>query len=176
MAHDDSLISFPFTHRVNVFGLALFVINGTSKAQCDTFLRIWVCQGHINIINEEDANWREAETQKKGEEAQGRKHLFLSVKWCILTCGLNDDCLCKAALSDEEKVAPRDLVRLPTIGLVHMGANGWQHPFFSNSIWKNHIFLCSFMASGKELGSIQRKLLSSWRQLYLSEYVALFWA
>lgn len=34
------------------------------SAQCDTFLRIWVCQGHINIINEQEADWRDRVTER----------------------------------------------------------------------------------------------------------------
>lgn len=107
MAHDVSSISFPLTHRVNVFGLALFVINGTSKAQCDTFLRIWVCQGHINIINEQEADWREGERRgdrNRVRKKTGREYLFSSVIWCIFTWGFDDDCIRAAILSDGETV------------------------------------------------------------------------
>lgn len=45
----------PITRRANGFGLAAFVINGRSKAQRETLLRGRECRGHINIINEEEA-------------------------------------------------------------------------------------------------------------------------
>lgn len=34
------------------------------SARCDTFPRIWVSQGHINIINEQKADWRNRVTER----------------------------------------------------------------------------------------------------------------
>lgn len=175
MAHDVSSISFPLTHRVNVFGLVLFVINGTSKAQCDTFLRIWVCQGHINIINEQEADWREMEWQREGWGSKQEGDIYFCQFGDIyLPVILIMIAFAQPLWVMERQFVPRDLERLPTISLVYR--DGWMAAFFFSWIHlENHIYLCSFMPSGKELGSVQRKLLRSsvWRQLYLSGYVAL---
>lgn len=103
--------------------------------QCDTFLRIWVCQGHINIINEQETDWRDRVTEKGWEEAN-RKAIVIFVsnmtsiylwfwwwfpRWVM-----------------ETHFAPRDLVWLPTISLVrrHKWMAGSTFFFFSKSIWK----------------------------------------
>ena len=57
------------TRRVNVFGFlrCLWLMEHQKPiwAQCDAFLRTRVCQGHTNIINEQEADWRETERREK---------------------------------------------------------------------------------------------------------------
>lgn len=136
MAHDVSSISFPLTHRVNVFGLVLFVINGTSKAQCDTFLRIWVCQGHINIINEQEADWREMEWQREGWGSKQEGDIYFC-QFCdiYLPVILIMIAFAQPLWVMERQFVPRDLERLPTISLVYR--DGWMAAFFFHEyIWK----------------------------------------
>lgn len=131
MAHDVSSISFPLTHRVNVSGLALFVINGTSKAQCDTFLRIWVCQGHINIINEQEADWREMEWQRGGgggSKQEGNIY-FCQLYDIYLPAILMMIASAQQLWMMERQFVPRDPERLPSISLVH-GDEWMAVPFF----------------------------------------------
>lgn len=140
MAHDVSSISFPLTHRVNVFGLALFVINGTSKAQCDTFLRIWVCQGHINIINEQEADWREMEWQREGWGSKQEGDIYFCQFGDIyLPVILIMIAFAQPLWVMERQFVPRDLERLPTISLVHR--DGWMAAafFFMNTFGKSHL-------------------------------------
>ena len=105
------------------------------SAQCDTFLRIWVCQGHINIINEQEADWSETEWQKEGEEAN-RKAIFIFVSnmmyiylwlwwWLLLS-------RCFEWWRDSVH-----LLWLPTISLAHR--DKWiAVPFFLNPFGKSH--------------------------------------
>lgn len=140
MAHDVSSISFPLTHRVNVSGLALFVINGTSKAQCDTFLRIWVCQGHINIINEQEADWREMEWQRGGGGSKQEGNIYFCQFYDIyLPVILMMIASTQQLWVMERQFVPRYLEWLPSIRWC-IGTNGWQHLFFfMNTFGKSHL-------------------------------------
>lgn len=99
------------------------------SAQCDTFLRIWVCQGHINIINEQEAYWRETEWWKECKEAN-RNAIFIFVSnmmyiylWFWWWLPLHSHWVM------ERHFVPRDLMWLPTISLAHR--DKWMAaPFF----------------------------------------------
>lgn len=148
------------------------------SAQCDTFLRTWVYQGHINIINEQEADWRETEWQKEGEEAN-RKVIFIFVSntmyiylwfWWWLPPRSH-------FLSDGDTIYTQDLMRLPTISLVHAGTNGWQHLFFSkNPFGKSHLPLLFHAQWQRTRKCTKETYPLMWRQLYLSGYVTLCWA
>lgn len=100
-------------------------------AQCDTFLRTWVCQGHMNIINEQEADWRATEWQREGERTQTGRQYFVSNMiyiylwfWWWLPQWVM-----------ETHLAPTDLVWLPTISLVQKDKSMAVH-FLLKSIWK----------------------------------------
>lgn len=145
------------------------------SAQCDTFLRIWVCQGHINIINEQEAYWRETEWWKECKEAN-RKAIFIFVSnmmyiylwwWWLLQ---------RSHWVMERHFVPRDLMWLPTISLAHRYkwmAAPFFFFFFSKSIWKITSPFALSCPVAKNLEVYKGNFASMWRQLYLSAYVAL---
>ena len=104
-------------------------------AQCDAFLRTWVCQGHINIINEQEADWSETEWQKEGEEAN-RKAIFIFVSnMMYIYLWFDDDCLRAAIERWRHTLRPGiSCDYLPSVG-----TNGWQHLFFLNPFGKSHL-------------------------------------
>lgn len=128
------------------------------SAQCDTFLRIRVCQGHINIANEQKAYWRDIEWQKEDEEANrnaefifvsNMMYIYLWFWWWLPPHSHFEwwrDTLCPGIPCDY----------LPSVWRI--GTNGWLHLFFYIHL-ENHISFCSFMPSGEGLGSIERELL-----------------
>lgn len=86
-------------------------------SQCDTFLRICVCQGHTHY------QWTRAlpEGDRVTESGwRSEENLFLlSVLWCIFTCGFDDDCFCESPEWQERKgCSHRDLMWLPNINFM----------------------------------------------------------
>lgn len=147
-------------------------------AQCDAFLRTRVCQGHTNIINEQEADWRETEQREKRPRKQtGRLYLCLSVIWCIFTCGSHDDCLGEATLSDGGAFCAQ---RSPVI-TYHQFVYKWMAaPFFffllKIHLEKSHLpllFHAQWQRTRKCIKQTSPLMQPMCRRLYLSECGAL---